>query len=114
MSHIGIFSPAAPGHVNPMSCLGRALQARGHRITYFQLPDLESAITKAGLQFAPCCADEFPVGSMETLYSELGRLKGLAAMRHVLDWFRRESVALFAEMPGLLAAHAIDGLLIDQ
>ena len=27
MSHIGMFTPASPGHMNPMSCLGRELLA---------------------------------------------------------------------------------------
>ena len=53
MKHIGIFSPPAPGHVNPMSCLGRELQYRGHRVTYFQLRDNEEAIRRTGLDFAP-------------------------------------------------------------
>ena len=41
MSRIGMFTPASPGHMNPMSCLGRELLARGHRVTYFQLRDCE-------------------------------------------------------------------------
>jgi UDP:flavonoid glycosyltransferase YjiC (YdhE family) len=31
MSHIGMFTPASPGHLNPMSCLGRELLRRGIR-----------------------------------------------------------------------------------
>jgi zeaxanthin glucosyltransferase len=114
MSHIGIFSPTAPGHINPMSCLGRALQARGHRVTYFQVRDLEQTVLKTGLEFKAFGEREFPVGSAAILYAELGKRAGIAAMKYVIDWFRREAVVLMAEAPAALQSSAIDCLLVDQ
>ncbi len=42
MTHFGILAPSAIGHLNPMSVLGRELERRGHKVTLFVIPDLES------------------------------------------------------------------------
>lgn len=31
MTHFGIICPTSPGHLNPMTALGRELKRRGHR-----------------------------------------------------------------------------------
>ena len=41
MTHFGIIGPPVPGHMNPLMALAHELQARGHRLTFFQIPDLE-------------------------------------------------------------------------
>ena len=72
MSHIGMFTPGSPGHMNPMSCLGRELLARGHRVTYFQLRDCEQDVLRNGLEYAPIAEKDFPRGTLPTIYAELG------------------------------------------
>jgi zeaxanthin glucosyltransferase len=114
MSHIGVFSPAAPGHINPMSCLGRALQARGHRVTYFQIRDCEEKIRATGLNYAPIAEREFPRGSLAAMYEHLGALHGLSALRYVVAWFAREAAVLLDEVPGVLRAAGVDLVLVDQ
>src|SRR5215467_969898 len=110
---MGIFSPPAPGHVNPMSCLGRALQARGHRLTYFQIPDFEEAVRKTGLDFAPYGERAFPKGFTTGLYAELGKRKGIAALRYIIQWFTNDAVVLMDEVPSALRDRGIEVLLVD-
>src|SRR5437764_111274 len=76
MTHIGMFTPASPGHMNPMSCLGRELLARGHRVTYFQLRDCEQDVLRNGLEYAPIAEKDFPRGTLPAIYAELGACEG--------------------------------------
>jgi zeaxanthin glucosyltransferase len=64
MSHFGIFCPPIAGHINPLAALGRALTARGHRVTIFQVADLESKVRSERLEFAPLGNDVFPPGTL--------------------------------------------------
>jgi zeaxanthin glucosyltransferase len=114
MSRIGIFSPSAPGHLNPMSCLGRALQARGHAVMYFQVRDCEDAVRKAGLDYAPLGEREFPLGTLPAMYAELGKRSGMAALRYTLGWFAREADMLMDEAPDAVRRAQLDLMLVDQ
>ena len=48
--HFGIVSPPVAGHIHPFAALGRELAARGHRVTSFQMPDLETKIRSEELE----------------------------------------------------------------
>jgi zeaxanthin glucosyltransferase len=114
MSHIGMFTPASPGHMNPMSCLGRELLRRGHRVTYFQLRDCEQDVLRNGLDYVPIAEKDFPKGTVPTLYAELGECQGTAAIKYVVAWFGREARAVMAEAPDAVRRAAIDLMLVDQ
>ena len=114
MSHIGMFTPASPGHMNPMSCLGRELLRRGHRVTYFQLRDCEQDVLRNGLDYAPIAEKDFPRGTLPTIYAELGEREGTAAIKYVIAWFGREARAVMAEAPDAVRRAGIDLMLVDQ
>jgi zeaxanthin glucosyltransferase len=114
MSHIGMFTPASPGHMNPMSCLGRELLRRGHRVTYFQLRDCEPDVLRNGLEYAPIAEKDFPKGTLATIYAELGQCEGMAAFKYIVAWFSREARAVMAEAPDAVLRAGIDLLLVDQ
>jgi MGT family glycosyltransferase len=97
-----------------MSCLGRALQTRGHRLTYFQIRDFEDAVHRSGLDYAPFGERVFPPGFTNGLYAELGRRKGIAALRYILQWFTQEAEVLMEEAPAALHDRGVDMLLVDQ
>ena len=42
--HFGIVSPPVPGHIHPFGALGRELIARGHRVTFLQMADVEAGV----------------------------------------------------------------------
>ncbi|MBN3871366.1 MAG: glycosyltransferase [Nostoc sp. JL33] len=114
MTHFGILCPAAIGHLNPMCALGRELQRRGHRVTLFHMPDVQTKVQKAGLEFYTIGEAEFPLGSLEPMYKNLGEMSGLPALRFTISWLEKETVMLFREVPEALSKVGIEALLVDQ
>lgn len=114
MGHIGVLVPGALGHLNPASCLGRELQARGHRVTVFQVLDLEDAVRRTGLEYRAIGENHFPRGRYKEHLAQLGELKGLAALRYTIWFFSRKSQMLFIEAPDLIRELGIDLLLVDE
>jgi zeaxanthin glucosyltransferase len=53
MAHFGLLSYHGAGHLNPLIALSQTLVARGHRVTFFLPPQLESRILRHGLEFFP-------------------------------------------------------------
>src|SRR5262245_29708834 len=111
---IGILSFSSPGHYYPLTALGRRLQARGHDVVYFQVADLERPIRAAGLQFRLIGREDFPPGSLRARDEEVGKLKGLAALRCGLRGIGRKAMMLFRDAPDAIHDAGVDSLLIDQ
>jgi zeaxanthin glucosyltransferase len=111
---IGILSYSSPGHYYPLTALGRRLQARGHEVVYFQVADLERPIRAAGLQFRQIGQEDFPPGSLRARDEEVGKLKGLAALRCGLRGIERKAMMLFRDAPAAIREEGIDALLVDQ
>jgi zeaxanthin glucosyltransferase len=115
MTHFGILCPGAIGHLNPMCTIARELLSRGHRVTLFGTPDIQARVaTVAGLDFAEIGAAEFPLGSIDRMYKELGQKSNLDGLKYTLVWMGREARMLFADAPAAIDACGIDLLLIDQ
>ncbi len=114
MSHIGIICPGAIGHLNPMCNLGAELLRRGHKVTLFGVPDVKEKIAQSNLEFYEIGASDFPSGSIETMYSELGQLTGLAGVKFAVEFFKREAKMLFRDGPNEIRNAGIDLLLVDQ
>jgi UDP:flavonoid glycosyltransferase YjiC (YdhE family) len=56
-----------------MTALARRLQSRGNEIVFFGVPDVETFARTAGLDFVPYGEAEFPVGSIDKLYSSVAK-----------------------------------------
>src|SRR6185436_11748501 len=93
MRHFGIISPPVSGHIHPMSALGRELIARGHRVTYFQLLDLDAKIASEGLDFCGYGAREFPRGSLPEWLAGVGSRRGFQALRFTVNAVARTTRA---------------------
>jgi MGT family glycosyltransferase len=111
---IGILSFSSPGHYYPLTALGRRLQSRGHEVVYFQVADLERPIRAAGLQFRQIGREDFPPGALRARDEEVGKLKGLAALRCGLRGIERKAMMLFRDAPAAIRDEGIDALLVDQ
>jgi MGT family glycosyltransferase len=114
MSHFGIISPPVSGHLNPMAALGRTLQQKGHRVTVFQLLDLETKILAEGLEFYPIAQSDHPIGSLPQSIAQLGQLSGLAALRFAIQAIEKTTNATCRDLPGAIGAVGVDALLVDQ
>src|SRR5262252_6870411 len=111
---IGILSFSSPGHFYPLTALGRRLQSRGHEVVYFQVADLERPIRAAGLQFRQIGREDFPPGSLRARDEEVGKLKGVAALRCGLRGISRKAEMLFRDAPAAIRDEGIDALIVDQ
>jgi hypothetical protein len=99
MRRIGILSFSSPGHYYPLTALGRRLQARGHEVVYFQVADLERPIRAAGLEFRQIGREDFPPGALRARDEEVGKLKGIDALRCGLRGIERKARMLFRDAP---------------
>ena len=114
MRRIGILSFSSPGHYYPLTALGRRLQLRGYEVVYFNVADLEAPIRAAGLRFRQIGRDDFPPGSLRARDEELGRLKGLAALRCALRGIKLKAEMLFRDAPAAVRDEGVDSLIVDQ
>jgi UDP:flavonoid glycosyltransferase YjiC (YdhE family) len=114
MSRIGILCPAAIGHLNPMCNLGIELLHRGHKVVLFGVPEVEEKISHSYLEFCEIGASDFPPGSIETMYVQLGQLTGLKGLKFAIQFFQKEASMLFRDAPNAILKAEIDLLLIDQ
>ncbi len=114
MTHIGLLCPAETGHLNTMLPLGQEMQRRGHKVTFFGILDAEPKVLAAGLEFRSIGEAEFPIGSSELLFTELGKLSGLAAIKYTLDWIESSAKIFLKDGPDVLKYAQIEALLVDQ
>ena len=85
MTHFGMFCPPATGHLDPVGALGRELQARGHRVTVFQVADVEKKVRADLLDFCPVGKEAYPIGSLPEYLEEIGRREGWASVRYSIE-----------------------------
>jgi len=114
MTHFGIICPAATGHLNPMTALGRELQRRGHRVTLVGILDAQANALAAGLEFSPILESEYPLGSTAESLAQLGELNGLAALRYTIKLFQRSATLFLQNAPQSIEKIGIEALLIDE
>lgn len=88
MTHFGILCPPGVGHLNNFMALGYELRQRGHRITLFGIPDVESYATVAKLNFCPVGSEKLPIGSTARSQTKLGEMNGISALFYTIELFR--------------------------
>lgn len=114
MTHLGLLCPAETGHLNTMLPLGQEMQRRGHRVTFVGVVDAKVKVLAAGLEFRSIGEAEFPIGSSDVLFAELGKLSGLAALKYTMDWIESSAVIFLKDGPDALKDAGIEALLVDQ
>jgi zeaxanthin glucosyltransferase len=114
MNHFGIILPPVSGHLYPFAALGRELLKRGHHVTVFQMADLERRVRAEGLDFAAIGASDHPAGSLPASLAEIGRRRGLSALRYTMEAIRRTTEMICRDAPAALSAAGVSFLLVDQ
>jgi len=101
-----IFAPLAEqGHVNPTLRITKALQARGHRVVYCGLPDLQDFIQREGFEFEPILEEFFPKDFHARLLENTTSLTGPRLLR--FEW---EMLRLQARVREAMLGGALDGV----
>lgn len=114
MTHFGIICPPYPGHLNPLSALGRELQQRGHQVTILQVSDLESKIRSEGLEFYPIGQAIYQPGSLAASFKQLTQYSEIEALRYSVDFCRHTTEIICQDAPAAIKAIGIEALLVDQ
>lgn len=105
--HFGVLSYGGVGHLNSLVSLSRRLVARGHRVTFFQRPELEALVRQSGLEFSSIRATTPPM--------EVGHARSaLADLRHRLKRITDEIGILLRDAPDVISGAGIHALLIDE
>lgn len=112
--HIALTCPELPGHLNPMTTLGRELARRGHQVTLVARPDGEAKASAAGLGFAAIGTAEFPKGTIGAQARRLGEMTSWEALRYTVDMMRRAAEVALRDLPGVIRSAGIEALLVDQ
>jgi UDP:flavonoid glycosyltransferase YjiC (YdhE family) len=66
--HFGLLVPNGDGHFNPLLALTVELQQRGHRVTFFAVPDSLAAGKAAGIEVVECAAKQMPLGTIARMH----------------------------------------------
>jgi MGT family glycosyltransferase len=114
VKHYGIICPPVRGHLNPFLALAQELQRRGHRVTVFQMPDLETSVRAEQVDFVSIGARDHPAGSLAQSLAELGRLSGLAALRFTVRAVAKTTEMICRDAPRAIRDAGVDVLLVDQ
>jgi zeaxanthin glucosyltransferase len=114
MTHYGLICPAASGHLNPMTTLGYELKKQGHRVTLFGILDTEPKAIAAGLEFQSIGESNFPKGVMKEMFTQLGKMSGLVALRYTINWIQKGAFVTLCEVPTLIKKAGVDALIVDQ
>jgi zeaxanthin glucosyltransferase len=100
MAVIAVLVDLEHGHIFPTFCLAKKLMARGHRVCYLGLVEVEHLIRRQGLEFRPIMQDLIPPGFFTDL-----RAQGIETGRQV-----RASVEEKYFAP-LLQGKVLDGVM---
>ena len=114
MAHVGIISPNASGHLNPMIALADAIRSRGHRITFFLLGAPPASVSAAGFEVVQLGGTIFPADEHKAGIQKLGTLSGRAALSHTTALIARATEAILQEGPSLVREAEVTALVVDQ
>jgi zeaxanthin glucosyltransferase len=111
---IGFLSMPLTGHLHPMTALGRKMQARGHEVTFFGVPDAARIVHNAGLEFTPFGEEKYPVGTTPAMYARLATLKGEDVIRYSTQEMHPHRTRITLEqLPEKLVHGGVEALVID-
>jgi hypothetical protein len=111
---IGFVSMPISGHLNPMTALARRLQSRGNEVVFFGVPDVEPFASAAGLDFVPYGEAEYPVGSIDRVYSSVATMRGFEVVRHsCMDLNPDLTRVAFDYLAEKLTTTGVEALVID-
>lgn len=109
--HIALVCPDMTGHLNPMTTLGRALAARGHRVTLFGLPPAERYAS--GLGFVAIGAEGYERNILPGR-ARLATLTGVRALLLTGRLLHQVEVLNLQELPDKFTRANIDAVITDQ
>src|SRR5882757_4477691 len=99
MAHFGVICPELSGHLNPMMAITRALQQRGHRITFYQRVSSQTKIEAAGFGYRAFGVADLTPERIAAEHARLAQLSGHAALNYTVEIIRGRTVACLRDVP---------------
>ena len=97
-----------------MTALGRKMQARGHEVIFFGLPDAARIIHSAGLDFVPFGEERYPVGTTPAMYAHLAMLKGEDVVRYSFQEMHPQRTTItLNQLPEKVIHRGVEALVLD-
>lgn len=94
--------------------MGNELKRRGHRVTLFQVAEMENKLKTTGLEFQEIGAAEYEPGEVAKFYKELGEQSGISGIKLIINFFKKEMGMHFRELPEVLKKAGVEALVVDQ
>jgi MGT family glycosyltransferase len=94
--------------------LGQELKRRGHRVTLLGILDTQAQTLAAGLEFLAIGETDFPQGVTRDLFTQLGTLSGVKALRYTVNWIANLAETYLRDAPDIIRRAGIEALLVDQ
>jgi MGT family glycosyltransferase len=113
-THFGVICPEVGGHLNPMIALGKELQRRGHRLTFYQRPYGRAKVEAAGLTCRTFAEAEYPVEATAATVRRLGDLRGLTALRFTWDRLGRSLESAVRDLPAMIRDDGVSFIIADS
>ena len=111
---IGFLSMPLTGHLHPMTALGRKMQARGHEVIFFGLPDAARIVHGGPVWTLSPWGRGVPVGTTPAMYAHLAALKGEDVVRYSFQEMHPQRARITLEqLPEKLVHRGIEALVID-
>jgi UDP:flavonoid glycosyltransferase YjiC (YdhE family) len=111
---LGLFTPAASGHLNPALALAKELTRRRHEVMLFCVPEARQAAELAGCRFLALQSARLPSGASVEERQVLQGKSGPAAVFSIIKLLTDLAGRYLQEADQVLGEHRdLDGLLID-
>jgi zeaxanthin glucosyltransferase len=101
---LGFICPNVPGHLNPMTALGRQLQARNHEVVFLY------SSGAGGLPFVPGPEKDH----VKENISEMSKNQGDNAVEFGLRILLAQTEAILKSLPATVTATGVDALVLDS
>ncbi|MDJ0690104.1 MAG: glycosyltransferase [Xenococcaceae cyanobacterium MO_188.B32] len=116
MTHFGILSLAATGHLNTMFPLGSELKRRGHNVTFLTNPEAQIPVHTAGFNFSEVYSpiDRDKIIPRQNTLAILEKIDSLKDIRDTLQKFALIAETRLQKAPKIIKEQGIDALLVDS
>jgi len=112
--HFGVLPFTGAGHLNPLIALALELQGRGHRVTFFEKPKIETRMSEAGLELCAIGKREERFRRKEPASGGAGPWSDLSTLRFNLRRIAHDLDVYFRETEVAVRNEGVDSLIVNE
>lgn len=112
--HFGVLPFTGTGHLNSLILLSQQLRDRGHKVTFFEKPKIETRVRQAGLEFVPIGTNVPPFRDNRPNVDNTGLISEIITLRFNLKRIKHDLETYLQETPSALMQSGVDVLLVNE